>query len=65
MPQSLYESSQLQIPGDHLVCHCFGYTREEIERDYLENGKSMILERVQREKKAGGCQCATKNPSGK
>ncbi|MCU0575075.1 MAG: (2Fe-2S)-binding protein [Syntrophobacteraceae bacterium] len=55
----------MQIPGDRLVCHCFGHTREEIERDYLENGRSLILERVKMEKKAGGCQCATKSPSGK
>ncbi len=65
MLKNTLEASQLQIPGDRLVCHCFGHTREEIERDYLENGRSLILERVKMEKKAGGCQCATKSPSGK
>lgn len=65
MLKDMDEPSQLEISGDHLVCYCFGYTKEQIEKDYLEHGKSMILERVKLEKKAGGCQCATKNPSGK
>jgi hypothetical protein len=48
-----------------LVCYCFGYSEEDIREDYLKNGKSMIMEKIQMEKKFGNCQCATKNPKGK
>ena len=48
-----------------LVCYCFGYTSEDIEQDVIQNGKSTIFERIMNEKKAGGCQCAEKNPKGR
>ena len=48
--------------ADDLVCYCFQYTRKQIEGDFLENGRSMILEKIAREKKAGGCDCPRKNP---
>ena len=48
-----------------LICYCFGYTAADIERDIAMNGKSTIMERILSEKKAGGCQCATKNPTGR
>jgi hypothetical protein len=48
-----------------LVCYCFGYSAEDIRKDYLENGKSSISERIKAEKRFGNCQCATKNPTGK
>jgi hypothetical protein len=41
-------------------CHIIG-----IEADIHENKKSTIEERIKAEKKAGTCECATKNPSGK
>lgn len=47
-----------------LICYCFGYSEGDIRRDYLENGRSTILERIQMEKKFGNCQCETKNPKG-
>lgn len=51
---------------DHeLVCYCFQYTKKQIEKDFIENGRSMILERITVEKKAGGCDCAQKNPKGR
>jgi len=50
---------------DDLVCHCFQYTRKQIEEDWLQNGRSTILEKIAREKKAGGCDCANKNPKGR
>ena len=50
---------------DQLVCHCFGFTGADIERDALAHGRSTILERIVAEKAAGGCQCAVKNPSGR
>lgn len=47
------------------ICYCFGHTRasawEEIER----TGKSTVLASIQREVKAGRCECEVKNPSGK
>lgn len=51
---------------DHeLVCYCFQYTKKQIEQDYMEHGRSMILERIMVEKKTGGCDCAQKNPKGR
>lgn len=47
------------------ICFCFGYTREDIEADYTLHGKSTVLAHIIAEKKAGGCQCKTKNPTGK
>ena len=55
---------QLNIMKD-LICYCFEYSVDDIIQDYLENGKSTILEKIQMEKKFGNCQCATKNPKGK
>jgi hypothetical protein len=49
---------------EDLICYCFNYTVSDIERDIQVNGKSTILDRILPEKKAGGCQCATKNPKG-
>jgi hypothetical protein len=49
---------------EELVCHCFGYTREDIERDFTQNHRSLLLERIAAEKNAGGCDCANKNPKG-
>jgi hypothetical protein len=48
-----------------LICHCFGYTKNDLVEDFACNGKSLMTERIIAEKKLGGCQCATKNPSGK
>lgn len=48
-----------------LVCYCFEYSENDIRQDYLENGKSTILEKIQMEKRFGNCQCATKSPKGK
>lgn len=50
--------------GD-LVCYCFQYTKRQIENDYMENGRSTILEKIALEKKTGGCECARKNPKGR
>jgi hypothetical protein len=48
-----------------LICYCFEYSADDIEQDYLEHGKSSIMEKIEMEKKFGNCQCATKNPKGK
>ncbi len=47
------------------VCYCFSHTAKDIEQDVLRHGKSMIIEQIIAEKKAGGCQCETKNPKGR
>ena len=49
---------------DDLVCHCFKYTKRDIENDYRENGRSSICERIAAEKKADACNCAALNPKG-
>ncbi len=48
-----------------LVCYCFGHTRRDIEQDFIKNGRSLILEKISAAKKAGGCDCAAKNPKGR
>ncbi|RPH51845.1 MAG: BFD-like (2Fe-2S) protein [Desulfobacteraceae bacterium] len=47
-----------------MVCYCFEYTRKDIEKDYRDNRRSLILEKIANEKKTGGCNCAVKNPKG-
>ena len=54
-----------QFDADDLVCHCFQYTRKDIENDFDNNGKSLIYEKIALEKRGGGCDCALKNPRGK
>ena len=36
--------------GD-IICYCFGYTSAYIKQDFLDNGKSLILEKIMAEKK--------------
>ena len=48
-----------------LICYCFGYTAEDIVKDTVENGRSLIMERIEVEKKLGGCNCSEKNPKGR
>ena len=48
-----------------LICYCFGYSVDDIKNDYMEKGKSTIMEKIQMEKKLGNCQCGTKNPKKK
>ncbi len=54
-----------KLKMDNLVCHCFSYSGEDIEQDYLNNGRSKIMEKIKLEKKFGNCQCAVKNPKGR
>jgi len=46
------------------VCFCFKYTKADIEKDYLDHGRSTIMERITLEKKNNGCNCSSKNPKG-
>jgi hypothetical protein len=50
---------------DNLICYCFEYTKDDIEQDFTKNGRSLIMEKIAAEKRAGGCDCATKNPKGR
>ncbi len=50
---------------DDVVCHCFQFTRRQIEEDVKEAGRSRILEKITTEKNKGGCDCARKNPKGR
>jgi hypothetical protein len=48
-----------------LICYCFGYSVGDIQKDYKDNSKSTIMDKIQTEKKFGNCQCGIKNPTGK
>ncbi len=50
---------------DDLICYCFEYTKDDIEQDYIKNGRSFIMEKIAEEKKTEGCDCAIKNPKGR
>lgn len=48
------------------ICYCFNYTDADIKKDVHENsGRSLILERIEEEKKAGNCHCALNHPEGR
>ncbi len=59
-----YPRERNEFKDDDLVCHCFEYTKRDIEKDYLDNGRSLIYEKIAFEKKDGGCDCAKKHPKG-
>jgi hypothetical protein len=54
-------SSEVFMP--RLICYCFGHTEEDLRRDVVEHGRSLILERIVSAKKSGQCRCAEKNPA--
>ena len=54
-----------EFQSNDLVCFCFEYTQKDLERDYIENRHSTIMAKIAAEKKAGGCDCAIKNPKGR
>jgi len=58
-------SGEIKFKSDDLVCFCFEHTRNDIERDYLDNGKSAIMAAIATGKKGGRCDCAVKNPKGR
>jgi len=47
------------------LCYCFDYTREDLQRDLKEYGRTDIPEKIKAEISAGYCSCEVKNPSGK
>jgi len=50
---------------EDLVCYCFGFTKQDIEQDLVENGRSLIMEKIMTEKKTGDCDCKNLNPKGR
>ena len=62
-PQGARHTKQHQVRG--LVCYCFGFTKQDIEQDLVENRRSLIMEKIMSEKKAGGCDCKNLNPKGR
>lgn len=62
-PDNPPESSDHQVRD--FVCYCFEYTKYDIEQDFIKNGRSLIMEKIAAEKKAGACDCANKNPKGR
>ena len=70
MKQQIFVATmKMPIEGEaivkDLICYCFEYSVDDINQDYLEKGRSTIMEKIQMEKKFGYCRCATKNPKGK
>jgi copper chaperone CopZ len=65
MPPDSRVAEGREIQATDIICYCFGYTRWDIERDFINNGRSLILGKISAEKKAGGCDCAAKNPNGR
>ena len=46
-----------------LVCYSFKFSAADIQADVGANaGRSLILEKIIAEKKAGACQCKTTHP---
>ncbi|MHB1428655.1 MAG: putative iron-sulfur cluster-binding metallochaperone [Rhodocyclaceae bacterium] len=45
--------------GDSLLCHCFGVSRADLDRD--PSVRDFVVEQT----KAGRCSCETSNPSGR
>ena len=49
-----------------MICYCFRYTEDDIIQDVrAHNGRSLIMERIATEKKAGQCRCIRTNPAGR
>lgn len=62
MSENLNRSIGKEEPIDDVFCHCYEYTKKDIEQDYRKNKQSTILEKIAAEKKAELCNRARKNP---
>ena len=56
--------ASIELVPEDLICYCFNYTRNDIEQDFLQNSRSLVIEKIAAEKRRGGCDCAVKNPKG-
>jgi len=50
---------------NEMICYCHGYTARDLEKDFLEQGRSTIKDRIIAESKAGNCNCKNNNPKGR
>ena len=50
---------------DEMICYCYNHTASDLEKDVLEHGRSIIMEQIIAESKAGNCNCETNNPKGR
>jgi len=55
----------IEASNKEIICYCFGHSVQDLRDDILRNGRSLIMERIAAEKKAGACDCATRNPKGR
>lgn len=51
--------------SEEYICWCFKHTREALEEDARKHGRSLIMEQIITQAKAGNCHCKTLNPKGK
>ena len=58
-------TGKTEFQAGDLVCYCFKHTKKDIEQDYIKNSRSTIMAKIAAEKKAGECDCTTKNPKGR
>jgi hypothetical protein len=50
---------------DEIICYCHNHTADDLERDVLKHGRSLIMEQIITESKAGNCNCKSNNPKGR
>jgi len=53
-----------EVSAPRPLCYCFDHSAESIREDWVQTGKSTILESIKAEVKAGNCRCEMTNPSG-
>ncbi|PTD94887.1 hypothetical protein C9439_00150 [archaeon SCG-AAA382B04] len=46
------------------LCYCFGYRKEDIKKDVVENKETSVDEWIKKRIKANECNCMVNNPSG-
>jgi len=46
------------------VCYCFGWTPQKIQAELEATGRSMVIEQIKAQVKAGNCSCEVTNPQG-
>lgn len=56
----------LKEPDDPTVpvCYCFGWTKEKIQAELVETGRSTVIDQIKAQVKAGNCYCEVTNPQG-
>lgn len=46
------------------LCYCFGHSAESIREEWVQTGKSTVLDGIKAKVKAGACHCEVTNPGG-